>query len=1023
MADVNNMTNDSNDFAPDAPDTPTDLPAADAARADAVEAPATKKKAKKKTAKKAATKKTAKKTVTKKAAKKTAKKATAKKTAKKTASKATVKKTAKTTTKKKASKATTAKAGPTATGSLAAMFAAEADPADDRNDDATADIDATSNSATMVDEPLPDEDENADAPDDDDRDGPDGIEARPVKKKRSRRRKGAKPDDGAAEPAPEAKPDSKPDRKQDHKPEAPKVRSEMLIDYTPGEDCRIAVVEDGKLEEFYSEPTTAVSRVGNIYVGKVTNVESQIQAAFVDFGLDEAGFLHLSDLHPKYFPGADDDETERVGKKTPRRERPPIQKCLKRGDRITVQVLKEGVGTKGPTLTSYLSIPGRYLVMMPDMDRVGVSRKVEDEDTRKKMRKILDKLDLPDGFGFIVRTAGLERDQAEIERDLAYLKRLWADMERRRNKGGGPRLLYSESDLLVRTLRDQLGENISRVVINNEHALKRAHAFIRIVNPTVGPNMALYHGHTPVFHAFGVEEQIALMHAREVPLPSGGRLVIDQTEALVAIDVNSGKSRAARDAETNAYQTNLEACDEICRQLRLRDQGGLVICDLIDMRHARHRRAIEDRFRERLARDRARSTILPISDFGILEMTRQRMRGSYEQIHFRDCPLCNGRGLVQRSDSVASEALRELATLLDHERVGKVELVVSSQVAAALLSNKRTGLGRIERTSGKKVEVRISDGMGAGRYTLYAYDAGGADLDIDRLPKKKRKPELVDWKDTGLIDDEDPTTPDALGHDMAAEAAAHDEAMRAEADAHDEAESARLADVPLPGSEEASEDGDEAGGKRKRKRRRRRRKPGDGDDTPRDDAPRDSEDRAERPADTDADTATDDRSAAEDNAGPADGEDGEGAGGRKRRRRRRRRKSDDTDTPTETPTDGPDEGSPAEREPESAPAADAAPPGIGSQADAETEGEPKKRRRRRRRRPAGETGPGEETVAPAAPRERETKPAKPAASTAEAKPEPKPESEPARKPRRSLYGKVRRGLTASEKAKLGLDAD
>src|SRR5689334_6312968 len=300
----------------------------------------------------------------------------------------------------------------------------------------------------------------------------------------------------------------------------------MLISYTPGEECRVAVVEDGKLEEFHSERASSISRVGNIYVGTVTNVEPSIQAAFVDFGVEHHGFLHVTDVHPRYFPGEDDETTERVGKKTPRRDRPPIQKCFKRGDQVEVQVLKEGVGTKGPTLTSYLSIPGRFLVMMPQMDRVGVSRKVEDEDQRRQMREILDQLDLPDGFGFILRTAELERTKLELKRDLAYLQRLWKDMEKRWSKGNKPRLLYSESDLLVRALRDMLTTEIDRIVIDDESAMARAAKFLKIVAPRSATHLFRYTGKTPIFHAMGVEEQIRTIHSREVPLPSGGRLVI-----------------------------------------------------------------------------------------------------------------------------------------------------------------------------------------------------------------------------------------------------------------------------------------------------------------------------------------------------------------------------------------------------------------------------------------------------------------------------------------------------------------
>ncbi|MCC6675709.1 MAG: Rne/Rng family ribonuclease [Phycisphaerales bacterium] len=524
--------------------------------------------------------------------------------------------------------------------------------------------------------------------------------------------------------------------------------SRMVINYVPGEECRVAIVEDGKLEEFYSERFDAASRVGNIYVGRVTNVEAAIQAAFVDFGVEENGFLHVSDLHPRYFPGEDVDETtERVGHKTPRRERPPIQHCLRRGQEVIVQVLKEGVGTKGPTLTSYLSIPGRFLVMMPQMDHVGVSRKVEDEDLRRRMREILDQLELPEGFGFILRTAGMDRTKLELKRDLAYLQRLWKDMERRLNTGSKPRLLYSESDLLVRCLRDQLNSDIQEVVVDNELALRRASRFMKIVAPRGQTKLLHYPGQAPVFHAFGIEKQILNIHSREVPLPSGGRLVIDQTEALVAIDVNSGKSRDARDAENNAYQTNVEAVDEICRQLRLRDMGGIIVNDLIDMRHASHRKDVEQRFRERLKRDRARSTIAPISPFGILEMTRQRMRGSMESIHFIDCPTCRGRGLVQRPDSVAADALRELAAVLDADRVAKVELVVAPRVASELLSTKRRSLNRIERTSGKHVDVRVSETLPVDRVSFYAYDPAGADIDVAALPQPRKPRDLRAWED------------------------------------------------------------------------------------------------------------------------------------------------------------------------------------------------------------------------------------------------------------------------------------
>ncbi len=544
-------------------------------------------------------------------------------------------------------------------------------------------------------------------------------------------------------------------------------KSQMLMNYVPGEECRVAIVEDGKLEELHVERFAQASRVGNIYLGKVNNVEPSIQAAFVDFGVGENGFLHVSDLHPRYFPGVtEDDSVEKVGHKTPRRERPAMQEALKRNNEILVQVLKEGVGTKGPTLTSYLSIPGRFLVMMPFMDNVGVTRKVDDEDQRRKMREILDQLDLPEGFGFILRTAGMDRTKAELKRDLAYLMRLWKDMERRLGAGSGrTRLLYSESDLLVRALRDMVGAETDEVIVDNEAALQRAARFLKIVAPRSTCKLYHYKEKSPMFHAFGVEEQISLMHAREVPLPSGGRLVIDQTEAMVAIDVNSGKSRDARDSEDNAFQTNLEAVDEICRQLRLRDMGGIVCNDLIDMRFPSNRKDVEARFKERLKRDRAKTTIATISPFGILEMTRQRMRGSHETVHFADCPTCRGRGILQKPDSVAADALRDLSALLANEKVRKVEMVVAPRVASELLSHKRQALSRIERAMDKHVDVRVSETVPVDRVTVYAYDDEG-DLDLTKMPRPTKPKNLeefayadLDENDEKFTFEEPPTEP------------------------------------------------------------------------------------------------------------------------------------------------------------------------------------------------------------------------------------------------------------------------
>ena len=507
----------------------------------------------------------------------------------------------------------------------------------------------------------------------------------------------------------------------------------MVVNDVPGEECRIAILQDGHLEELYAERVAATSSVGNIYKGRVTNVESAIQAAFVDFGHAQRGFLHISDLHPKYFPGG--GKTEKVGRKTARRDRPLMQNCVKRGQEIIVQVLKEGIGTKGPTLTSYLSIPGRMMVMMPNMGRVGVTRKVDDDDERRSMRDVLDKLDLPDNFGFILRTAGMGRTKLELKRDVAYLTRLWKVMEKRNESVGAPCELYTESDLLIRTIRDVLRPSIKAVIVDSESALERCNAFLRVIAPRSAPEIILYRRGLPVFHAFDIERQIDVIHQREVSLPSGGRLVFDQTEALVAVDVNSGRSRSAKDSETNAYNTNMEAADEICRQLRLRDLGGLVINDLIDMRHMRHRRQVEERFAQNLERDRARTTVLKISEFGIMEMTRQRMRPSMRMSHFIGCPACDAQGEIQSPESVATDVVRHIGYLLQHREVVRVEVVVSSRVASVLLSTRRRHLTIMEEQLEKQVDVRVSETIAADRVNYYAYDSTNTDLEMEKLAK------------------------------------------------------------------------------------------------------------------------------------------------------------------------------------------------------------------------------------------------------------------------------------------------
>jgi len=667
---------------------------------------------------------------------------------------------------------------------------------------------------------------------------------------------------------------------------------DMLINYVPGEECRIAIVEDGKLEELYTERASDDIHVGNIYRGRVTNVEPSIQAAFVDFGLERNGFLHISDLHPQYFGNGDD--TERVGKRTPRKDRPPIQQCLKRGQRILVQVLKEGIGSKGPTLTSYLSIPGRFLVMMPDMERHGVSRKVDDEDKRREMRKILDDLNPPEEFGFIVRTAGIGRTKTEIKRDLAYLQRLWKAIEKRQKQGKGPIELYRESDLVIRTLRDVLSNDVKRIIIDDEQAAQRARDFIRIALPRGGAQVIHYDKPVPLFDAFDVERQIDNIHSREVPLPSGGSLVIESTEALVAIDVNSGKSRDKGDAESTAYHTNQEAVDEITRQLRLRDLGGVVVLDLIDMYQSKHRRDIERRFRENMKRDRARSKPLKINELGLLSLTRQRMRPSLKRSLHKTCPTCEGHGTIRTAESVALDVMRKLAVVLSDDKVKRAELSIHPDVGAMLLNRKRRALHKLEEQLGKAAEIKIDIEIGQDQILLKAFDDRDVMVDLEKLAKPK-KPRFTDADvvDAG-VDFED------VPEDRESE--------------EDEPEDKPRTEGKSDGAEKSDDDtdGDDKPKKRRRRRRggRRNRKKDDGDDSggQAEDQNKqgDQDARSTSPDDGDdgssikvyqpkgqggaTDEASDDASdgASDDDGDDSDNGDGSGDGQPKKRRRRRR---------------------------------------------------------------------------------------------------------------------------------------
>jgi ribonuclease E len=442
------------------------------------------------------------------------------------------------------------------------------------------------------------------------------------------------------------------------------------------------------------------------------------------------GFLHISDLHPRYFGGKDDKKIENIGRRKALKERPPIQSCLKKGREIVVQVTKEGVKTKGPTLSTYLALPGKYLVMMPWMRRLGVSHKIEDEEERKRLRQILTDASPPKGQGFIIRTAGEGCSKRDIQNDLKYLQRLWRAIEKRIETEGKIGELYQESDLVIRALRDVFNSGIAKVLCDSESVTRKIKDFLSIVTPRLKRRVSYYNEKVPLFHKYKIENEIAKIQARKVDLKGGGSIVIEQTEALVAIDVNSGRAKKQKSAEMTAFESNIEAAKEIARQLRLRDLGGLIVCDFIDMRNARHRKEVEKAFRAAMKTDRARSKVLGISRFGVVEMTRQRMRPSLQSSTYLACPNCAGSGFVKSHESLAIEIIRLLNLSASNKKIKRIELSVSPEVADYLQNQKRGVILGIEQTTEKRINIHsVADYIGE-RHDLACYNERGTAVKI-----------------------------------------------------------------------------------------------------------------------------------------------------------------------------------------------------------------------------------------------------------------------------------------------------
>lgn len=412
------------------------------------------------------------------------------------------------------------------------------------------------------------------------------------------------------------------------------------------------------------------------------------------------------------------------------RQKPPIQEIFRRGQEVLVQVIKEGIGTKGPTLSTYISIPGRYLVLMPGLNRIGVSRKIVDEEQRRRLREILGELEPPKGLGFIIRTAGLDKTKRELQRDLAYLTRLWKVVVRRIKKLRGPASIYQESDMITRTIRDVFTNEIETIWVDEPKAFEHAQEFLQIVMPRYAQRIKQYTDSEPLFHKYGIEEEINRIQRRRVPLPNGGSLVIDQTEALVAIDVNSGNFRVDNNAEETAYRVNLIAAKEIARQLRLRDLGGVIVNDFIDMREERHRREVEKAMRDAVKRDRARTKLLRMSQFGIIEMTRQRIRPSLKRSVYEDCPACNATGQVKTTESMSIEAMRLLQLAAHRPEIARIHVTVAEPVAQYLLNKKRREIARFEETGNITVTILAASHALPETLEITCHDPNGNEIKL-----------------------------------------------------------------------------------------------------------------------------------------------------------------------------------------------------------------------------------------------------------------------------------------------------
>ncbi|WP_135078691.1 ribonuclease E/G [Terasakiella sp. SH-1] len=568
----------------------------------------------------------------------------------------------------------------------------------------------------------------------------------------------------------------------------------MLIDATHPEETRVVVVDGNRLEELEFESASRKQLKGNIYLAKVTRVEPSLQAAFVEYGGNRHGFLAFNEIHPDYYQipvsdreeyeadvdengddaepdpdaaveesGADDsDQVEHNRPKYRNQRRYKIQEVIKKRQIILVQVVKEERGNKGAALTTYLSLAGRYCVLMPNTDKGGgISRKISNVKDRKRLKSVLAELSIPKGTAVIVRTAGSERSKAEIKRDFEYLMRLWSNIRDVTLQSQAPALIYEEANLIKRSIRDMYSRDIDEVLVEGEDGYRTAKDFMKMLIPSHAKKVQPYREESkiPLYHRYQVEGQLDAMHSPIVQLPSGGYIVINPTEALVAIDVNSGRSTKERNIEETALKTNLEAAEEIARSLRLRDLAGLVVVDFIDMEISRNQSAVERRIKEAMKHDRARIQIGRISPFGLLEMSRQRLRPSFTETSTEPCHFCHGTGVRRSLESTVLHVLRVIEEEGIRRRSDEIIVHVPTQVALYILNQKRDLLAAIEERYQMAVQLCGDDSLVSPEYKLERIKAkqGGDSNNVrplgpeDSTNLENIKDEVLDGGD----DDED----------------------------------------------------------------------------------------------------------------------------------------------------------------------------------------------------------------------------------------------------------------------------